>query len=706
MLQVVRGVGAAALLVGALLGRPAPGSASPVDADAAPDPSHAVLHVTARSVVADGHAFGSAGAYERLVGSMDFRLDPTDPRNAVITDLRYAPRDSHGLVAYSTDVYLLRPVDPAGWNHKLVYEVNNRGNKLLFAALQDTAVNNDPTALSDFGNGFLLNQGYALVWAGWEGDRLPATGVLTIRVPTAHQPDGSAIAQRIAVEYTDDLNFPPNGAVNCLPLSGSPAFYTYPAVGADMLSAQLWARPSDSSRPPDVGIPWGTPVPRDQWSFADSTHLCLRGGFQGGQNYELQYLAQDPLVLGLGYAATRDVLAFLRNRPTDAAGTPNPLAEGGGVQHVLGWGASQSGAYLRDYLYQGFNEDLAGHRVMDGVQVHIGGALLGQGENYRFGQLNPWSDQHRDRIYPNVTFPFNYGVRDNPLVRNGSLAGVPTDGILKRPTDPVVIQTDSSAEYWWGAAGLVDTDGFGHDVALPTNARHYLIAGTQHFVVAGATPVRGICQQPNNPTSQAPALRALFAALDGWATAGIEPPSSLRPTVGDGTLVPPDTGSVGFPALPGVAYSGAYNEAGEKDYGLGVGQNRGIITNWHPTFRATYRVLVPRSDALGIDLGGLRVPQVGVPAATLTGWNLRGEASTVGDLCGLNGMDVPLPATRALAAAAGDPRPSLEMLYGSHAGYVDAMSRYVEGQVGARTLLREDADRAVQQAAASGVLVR
>jgi hypothetical protein len=705
-MRFIPSVGAVAVLLGAFLGGPATGSAGPTHADAGPDPSHAVLHLSQRSVVADGRAFGSAGAYEKLVGTMDFRLDPTDPRNAVITDLRYAPRDAQGLIAYSTDVYLLRPVDSAGWNHKLVYEVNNRGNKLLFAALQDTAVNNDPTALADFGNGFLLNQGYALAWAGWEGDRLPAPGVLTIRVPTAHQPDGSPIAQRIAVEYTDDLNFPPNGTLSCLPLSGSPAFHSYPAVAADMPSAQLWTRPSDSPRPPGVQIPLGTAVPRGQWWFTDPTHVCVRGGFQGGQNYELQYLAQDPLVLGLGYAATRDVLAFLRYQAADAVGTPNPLADGDGVQHVLGWGASQSGAYLRDYLYQGFNEDLAGRRVMDGVQVHIGGALLGQGENYRFGQLNPWSDQHRQRIYPNVTFPFNYGVRDNPLVANGSMPGVLTDGILKRPaTDPVVMQTDSSAEYWWGAAGLVDTDGFGHDVPLPANARHYLLAGTQHFVLAGATPVRGICQQPNNPTQQAPAMRALFAALDGWVTSGTQPPPSQRPTVGDGTLVPPDPGSVGFPAVPGVRYPGAYNEAGEKDYGPGVGQNRGVITNWHPSFRATYQVLVPRSDALGIDQGGLRVPQVGVSVATLTGWNVRGESSTVGDLCGLNGMDLPLPATRAQADAAGDPRPSLEALYGSHRGYVDAVSRYVEGQVRDRTLLQADADRAVQEAAASGVLV-
>jgi alpha/beta hydrolase family protein len=167
---------------------------------------------------------------------------------------------------------------------------------------------------------------------------------------------------------------------------------------------------------------------------------------------------------------------------------------------------------------------------MDGVHVHIGAAFLGQGENYRFGQLNPWSDQHRGRIYPSVTFPFNWGVRENPLVVNGTTRGPREDGILKRPaTDPLVVQTNSSNEFRWGGAGLVATDGFGHDVALPDNVRYYVLAGTQHAAGVGATPTMGICQQPNNPTNQAPAMRALFTGLDQWVTEGTEPPPSRYP---------------------------------------------------------------------------------------------------------------------------------------------------------------------------------
>jgi hypothetical protein len=699
-----RAVVASLLFIGSLT-QPMAGQARPVLARAGAPDTHPSLHITRRELVAEGHVFGSAGSYEKIVGTIDFQLDPADPRNAAITDLDKAPRNAAGRVQYSTDVYVLHPIDPSGWNHRVVYEVNNRGRKTMLGPYDFAIANNDPTALEDFGDALLLNRGYALVWAGWQGDLLPAPNLMTVRVSLATEADGSPIQQRIAVEYTDDLSFPPDGSATCVALSGAAPYYAYPPVPAEMANAQLWVRDSDSSEPPAADIPKGALVPQDQWSFASPTQLCLPSGFQGGKVYELDYVATNPLVLGVGYAATRDVLSFFRYASADEQGTPNPLDIDGGVQHVLGYGSSQSGAYVRDFIYQGFNEDLAGRRVMDGVHVHIGAAFLGQGENYRFGQLNPWSDQHRGRIYPSVTFPFNWGVRENPLVVNGTTRGPREDGILKRPeTDPLVVQTNSSNEFRWGGAGLVATDGFGHDVALPDNVRYYVLAGTQHAAGVGATPTMGICQQPNNPTNQAPAMRALFTALDQWVAERAEPPPSRYPTVAAGTLVSPEPASMGFPAIPGVKYAGVYNAMGEKDYGPGVSGNRGVITNWHPAFVATYKVLVPRSDALGMDLGGLRVPNAGVPIATLTGWNLRRAPYTEGDLCGLSGMFLPLPETDSKAVSSGDPRPSLETLYGTHAGYVQAMTDYVNELVQDRYLLPEDAAQAIQDAAASDVL--
>jgi hypothetical protein len=684
--------------------------AAPVAAGAAPGPAaqqaqataeRVDLEITRREVVAGGHAFGAAGAYEKLVGTIAFQVDPADPRNAVITDLDRAPRNEDGLVSYDTDFYLLRPVDMARWNGKLFFEVNNRGNKLL-RFFTDGTSSNDPTTREDFGTGFFLNEGYAVAWAGWEGDVLPGNNRMTIRLPVPTATDGSPITQKIVVEFHDG-QFAADGSTTTLPLSASPNFASYPAAQGQEARAELRVRPSDSPRPPSPRVPAGALVPRDEWELSSPTEITLKTGFQPGMVYELSYVAQDPRVMALGYAATRDVVSFLRHADEDDDGDPNPLAAGDGVRHALGEGISSSGMYMRDFIYQGFNEDLAGRRVFDGVEIHIPGAqklFL----NYRFSQPNPFSVQHRHRYMPYVSFPFNYGVRRNPLVEQGRMHGPLTDGILKRPaTDPVVIHTDTSTEYRQFQASLVDTDGFGQDVPLPSNARHYLLGGTQHG--SGSPSMLGMCQQLSNPTSQGPAMRALFTALDEWATEGVEPPPSQRPTLGNGLLVRTGRASVGFPRIPGVAYSSLYNAAGERNFGPAVSQNRGIITRWRdPRVLARYQVHVPKVDAVGIDEGGVDVPVVGVPTATLTGWNLRRAPFTAGDLCDLTGMQVPLHPTTAQTDLTGDERPSLEALYGSHEGYVAAMRRFVDEMVGRRLLLPADAEQAVRDAEASTVL--
>lgn len=678
---------------------PTPSGPPSPPGDATPDVS---LTIDSTVVVADGAPLGPAGAYEKLRGTFRVALNPSDRRNAVITDLDLAPKNAQGQVEYTAEFFLLRPTDLARWGGTLFYDVNNRGNLLANNIFNAGSGGNDPTTLANFGNRFLFEQGFAYLSVGWQGDLLPSPNVLDVVFPVAQQRDGSPLTQRIAVEYSDDLSFNPDGSTTTLPLSGSAAMRSYPAVLSEMASAQLYVRPSDSPRPGGVGVPQGELVPRSEWSFTSPTQISLPSGFDPGMVYELNYVAQDPTVQGLAYATTRDAVSFLRFAGSDADGTPNPLP---GIRQAVMWGASQSGAYARDYVYQGFNEDLAGRQVFEGVGVHIAGALKGQGEMYRFGQLNPWADQHRGRLQPGIGFPFNYGVRRNPLVASGLQNGPLRDGILKRPnTDPVVMQTDSSNEYWWAAAGLVDTDGFGRDVALPANARHYLISGTQHG--AAAVPTLGVCQQLNNPVSQGPALRALMVGLRQWVVDGTPPPPSQRPTYREGTLaVPgPNRGSIGFPRIPGVEWTGLHHVAGERDYGAQVSHNAGIIDDWtQARWIAQYVTPVPRTNRIGIDRGGVEVPDIGVPLATATGWNLRRAPYTAGDLCGLNGMYIPLHVTQAQQRLTGDQRPSLQELYGDHAGYVAAMERFVARQTGLRLLLPADAAAAVAAAQARPV---
>jgi hypothetical protein len=658
-------------------------------------------------LVLDGQPFGKAGAYEKLRGTARFEVDPADPRNAQIFDINKAPVNSEGYVEFSADMYILKPVDMWAGNAGLFFEVNNRGNKISFAMMQDTppdANGNNPTLTNDFGNGFLMRQGYVIAWVGWGADIAPGADRLTVDFPIAME-EGEPITERILTEYSD-RNFA-GGTPFTLPLSGGPNFKSYAAVSTDKdaAEAELRARPSDSPRPPAPEIPEGSLVPDDQWSFADcpegppgtpsATSICLAGGFQNDMVYELRYRATASPVMGLGYATSRDFVSFLRNAPEDDFGHPNPAF---GVETVHCQGISSSGMYYRDYLYQGFNEDEHGRRVCDSINIHIPGVhklYL----NYRFAQPNPFSVQHRERYVPDTNFPRSYQIQEDPLTGD-------VDGILKRPaTDPKVWHTDSSTEYWQFRSSLVDTDEDGTmDLEQHPDVRRYLYASTQHYPRKGAEPVAGSCQQLNNPTHAGIIARALFVAIDRWVRFGSEPPESLVPRVEDGTLVPSDQASVGFPDIPGVTYNGFYNASGERDFGPRVSDNRGVIDDLVPTVLSEHQVLLPAVDEIGNDIGGIRVPFVEAPIATLTGWNLRREGFTEDDLCDLNGSTIPLFETREERLLEGDPRPSLEELYGSHRGYVRAVAMAARALMADRLMLPSDVAGIIREASESDVL--
>jgi hypothetical protein len=419
--------------------------------------------------------------------------------------------------------------------------------------------------------------------------------------------------------------------------------------------------------------------------------------------------------MGLGYATSRDFVAFLRNARHDDVGNPNPARD---VKHTICDGISSSGMYYRDYLYQGFNADEEGRRVCDGVHIDIPGVqklFL----NYRFAQPNPFTVQHRERYVPDDNFPRAYAVLRNPLcggdededADDDDAAGeLCRDGILKRPqTDPVVIHTDSSTEWWQFRASLVDANDTGTaDRREPPNVRRFLFAGTQHFVPKGVTPTFGTgnrqCQQLSNPTHYGASARALIRALFEWVRDGTRPPRSRVPRIADGTLVPSDRVSTGFPFIPGVTYTARYNGSGDRDFGPRVEGNSGVIDFLHPIVLSTHRVLVPKVDAIGNDIAGIRQPEVAAPTATITGWNTRTPEFTDGDVCDLNGMYLPLHKTKADRIAAGDPRPSLQELYGDHTGYVAAVAKAAHELNEDRLMLQEDVDAYIADAQASNVL--
>jgi len=694
------------------------------------------LEIATRELVAGGASFGASGPYEKLTGTVHFEVDPRNGHNGAVFDLDKAPRNARGMVEFSADTVILRPVDPSRGNKALLFEVNNRGNKIsgtLYNSAPPSANGNNPITANDFGTGFVLRQGFVYAWVGWGADIAPGNSRLTVSFPIAME-HGRPITERILTEFCD-RNFG-GGTPFTLPLSGSTAFKSYEAVSTDQAQAEaeLRMRPSDSPRPSGPEIPEGEVVPREGWAFGScptgqaslvpsTTDICVFDAFRNDRVYELRYRATKSPVMGLGYVTSRDFVSFLRRASADDAGNPNPAA---GVDTALCIGVSSSGMYYRDYLYQGFNADERGRRVCDAVHIHIPGVqklFL----NYRFAQPNPFTVQHRERYVPDTNFPRHYAVERDPLTGR-------VDGILKRPaTDPKVIHTDTSTEFWQFRSSLVDTDedgtfdlerrehpseevagsarGLGRggqDPRAHPNVRRYLFSGTQHYVARGVTTSYGIgnrqCEQLSNATNGGPSARALLLAELAWVREGEAPPESRVPRIDDGTLVPPDQASTRFPAIPGVTYTGRYNGSGDRDFGPRVQGNSGVIDKLVPDVLRVHTVLVPRVDAVGNDLAGIRQPEVAAPVATLTGWNTRRAEFTAGDLCDLTGMTVPLRTTRAERLAAGDPRPSLEELYGTHQGYVDAVEAAARMLKAQGLMLQEDVDWYVAQAQASTVL--
>ena len=600
-----------------------------------------------------GERFGTVGQYERLRGIAYGEVDPSDPRHQDIVNLDHVERNARGKVEYSTIVELYRPVDMSRWNRAIYHTVPNRGG-----------ASGDAAAMRE--------RGFAFVRVGWQGDLRPSETNVVPFLPVAHKPDGSPIVGRALEEFI----FNDQERV-------SRARLTYPTASRDAGKATLTVRALQNSR---------RATPADlRWSWASDEEITIErpAAFDGGAIYEFVYEAKDPIVMGLGFVAMRDVISFLRHDTEDKSGTPNPLTFDGELPRVaISLGISQSGRMLRDLLYLGFNEDTEGRIVFDGMHVDIAGSRK-TFTNYAFSQPGRWQKQHEDFVYPGDQFPFTYGMLRDPV-------GGGADGLLVRcsasDTCPRIVHSDGEAELWQGRSSLVVTDPVGHDVAQPDNVRAYLVAGVQHGGGGGVhtTPRPGFCQNPNNPMPLSEIRNALSVALYEWVAEDRAPPPSRFPTVGSGGLVAPL--ATGFPRIPNVTYSGSVNPLYLTDHSA-----------IPPRLGTAYTVLVGRVDADGNMIDGIRHPNLVAPLGTYTGWNLRREGFGAGDQCAGGGSFIPFAATRAQRTASGDPRLSLEERYADHAAYVRAVREAADALVRDRLLLRADADDIVREAEASGV---
>jgi hypothetical protein len=602
----------------------------------------------------EGRSFGAVGTYDRLIARATIAVSPDDPHNTIIVDLDRVSRNAQGWIEAVTDVEILRPTDTANGNRRLFYEALNRGNKLGLALFNDSPVPvNDLAKATDAGNGFLMSRGYTIVWSGWQGDVVPGGGRMTFSPPMV--PDVAGLAREDFI--FDHMDNPVTATLN------------YPAADLDPAHAELSVRQREAD---SRATPTGLAV-----RFEGPTRISIQRpqGFDAGAIYEFIYTAKDPKVMGLGFAATRDIVSFLRNETADATGNVNPLA--GRIDHAIGFGASQSGRYLQDYLYLGFNADEAGRTVFEGLMPHISGGKK-TFTNYRFSQPGRSPYQHADMLYPGADFPFTYPVITDTLTGK-------SDGFLARclaaGNCPKIIKTDSEIEFYQQRASLVVTDTEGNALAMPDNVRLFLLSNLQHFSLAGAkSEMTRTCAFPTNPLNAGPPARALLVALDDWISNGTLPPPSRYPSHSDGTLVPPTIEDVGFPGIPGFAYTSQIA--------------RPIVIKSEempPSKGAAYPVFVPKTNADGSDIAGLHLPTLEAPAATHTGWNLRKAGFGEGELCDNNGSMIPFAATREERLQNNDPRLSMAERYPNEGDRAAAIAKAAQQLVQDRLLLDDDA---------------
>lgn len=670
-----------------------------------------------------GRSFGTVGTFERVVGRAHGEVDPRAPASAAIQDVGLAPANARGMVEYAADIDIVRPADPARGNDVLLFSIPNRGSKGALSVF-NADVAGGPAAINavdDPGDGWLQRQGYTLVWFGWQGDVLPGDGRMTLKAPVARNPDGSPVTGPVRGEFAV------RAPAATLPLSGGTIHASYPAVGTDNRQAPPDGLPTLTVRPREDAP--RVPIPNTDWSFAacppgqpavpDPTRICYPAGFEPGKLYELVYRARDPLVLGVGLAAARDLGTFLKTADRDDAGTPNPVAHGPDVRAIVA-GSSQGGRMIRALVHLGFNQGEDGGRVFDGALPHVSGVGV-LPLSLRFAQPGRAWGRELDHLYPGFDFPFAYAPQTDPLTgRRGGLL----DRCAATGTCPRIVHAAASLELWEARQSLGLTDPLGlSDAPEPPEVRTFVMASTQHGPAAlplpppaGAAPEGGnACVQQPNPNPQIWTMRALLDGLTDWVRDNREPPASAVPRVADGTLVAPD--AVRFPAIPANAYggverpdlpyAGAVNPLRVLDHGPGyrAGDTGGVISVEPPrrVGAAGYGTLVPQVDADGNDLGGASSLHLLVPVGTYTGWNRFRPDWFGGGFCHQAGSFVPFARTRAERAATGDPRPSLEERYPDERAYVAAVGRAAAELVGRRLLLREDADRLVAEAERDGI---
>ncbi len=646
------------------------------------------LEISRRSLYAGGESFGDVGAYEQIDGTIHYAVDPLHPANDGIVDLKLAPRDSNGKVLFSSDFTLLKPERLENGNGSVLYDVVNRGRKTVPGRFNNTGKPTMPSDPLDPGNGFLMRHGYSVLFGGWQADVPRGVGLIGLQAPEAFDADGNPISGRIMCQFqaTHFTQFF---------LLADRQHAPHPAIDANEQDASLTVRDHPNSA--------AEPIARDKWRFMrfedesiepDPCHIFMEEGFEPGRIYQLVYTTRGSSIVGLGFAAMRDIVSFLKYGSAEEG---NPCA--GGIQRAHAFGASQSGRFLRHYIHTGLNTDENGNMALDGIISHVAGGMRGE-FNLRFGQPS------KDVCYiiPEL-FPFSDTEQSDPVTGDsGSLL----DRLHERGHMPKIMFTNTSAEYWRGDAALIHTN-FADMSDAPEESdyvRRYHFAGSPHgsgsFPPLGtrADGIRG--QLPFNIIDYNPLLRASLENLDEWVRGGKPAPASRHPRISDGTAVESHTLASKFMMIPGVAFPEKVTRAMRLDYG--PEKHLGRTTTLPPVAGEEFPALVSNVDEDCNEIGGIRLPDLTVPVATYTGWNLRhpdigAPGLVIGITGGLAGWVLPFPATTTQRAASRDPRPAIRERYASKDDYVSRTESAAQHLVDEGYMLEEDIQGSMRLAA-------
>jgi hypothetical protein len=649
----------------------------------------------------DGRSFGSAGQYETLAGRAFGELDPNDLRNRLITDIALAQKNANGKVEYVASFYLVKPIDMSKSSRLMWHDVPNRGGRITIAVQE--------RMLGDIG-----------LSSGWQGDHsgrtVPTADNDWVTVPVAKNADGSPVMGRVLgriVNASGPASRPMIVNANPVP---------YRPVTLDTSKATLVTRTGETV---DGKVSGERTVPAGDWAWArcteenpfpgipDPTQVCVKGGFDPKRLYQVTFTSQDPYVLGVGFAAFRDIASFLRYERQDAEGHPNPL--GGQVQWVVSRGRSQSGRFLRAFLHLGFNQDEQGRQVHAGAWPIIASGRLPL--NVRFATPDAAS-----KLYEGgMEGPVWWTAWADPIRK------LPAASLLDRCTTtktcPKIMEQLGSTEAWalYMSPSWLGTTAE-RDLPLPANVRRYYMPSTPHGGGDGGFSVmpdpapqcpgpgfgRGMLAE--NPMPYTETNNALRIHLREWVMKDVAPPQSVYPSLANGTLVDPTKAATGFPTIPGLpanAPTGLVSPMLDYDWGTDFNAMdlSGVASTVPPTIRNVMTMKVPKVDADGNELGGVPIVLREAPLGTYLGWNIVADGFHKGKICNYAAGMIPFARTRAERMANDDPRLSLEERYQTHEGYVAAVKAAAAKAVAQKFLLQEDADRLVEAAASSKVLV-